>query len=85
MIKDKCVSITDLRLHTKKCLEELDKSEKYIFVNNKPVAVLMDIDDYEKRVDLLELRELSDEEITPEIRRLANEAREMDSSEFENI
>ena len=54
MLKNQCISVTELRLNTKKHLEDLQKAdlkhkEKFIFVNNKPVAVLMDIELYEKR------------------------------------
>jgi len=47
MIKEQCISITDLRKNATTYLGSL-KKPKYIFVNNKPKAVLMDIDEYEK-------------------------------------
>lgn len=59
MIKDQCISVTDLRTKTKTCLEGLDKEPKYIFINNKPVAVILDIVEYEKtflKPDLIELK-----------------------------
>ena len=48
MLSNQCISITDLRTKTKECLEDLWKQEKYVFVNNKPVAVLMDVAMFEK-------------------------------------
>lgn len=48
MLSNQCVSITDLRTKTKECLEDLWSQEKYVFVNNKPVAVLMDVAQFEK-------------------------------------
>jgi hypothetical protein len=47
MIKEQCISVTDLRKHATSYLQSL-KIPKYIFVNNKPKAVLLDIDIYEK-------------------------------------
>ncbi len=47
MIKEQCISITDLRKNATMYLGSL-KKPKYIFVNNKPKAVLIDIDEYEK-------------------------------------
>ncbi len=47
MIKEQCISVTDLRKNASTYLGAL-KKPKYIFVNNKPKAVLMNIDDYEK-------------------------------------
>ena len=49
MLRNQCISITDLRTKTKECLDDLTKYEKYVFVNNKPVAVLMDVTMFEKR------------------------------------
>ena len=48
MLSNQCISITDLRTKTKECLDDLWKQEKYIFVNNKPVAVLVDVAMFEK-------------------------------------
>ena len=49
MLSKQCISITDLRTKTNECLEDLWKFEKYIFINNKPVAVLMDVNQFENR------------------------------------
>ena len=48
MLTNQCISITDLRTKTKERLDDLWKQEKYVFVNNKPVAVLMDVVMFEK-------------------------------------
>ena len=66
MTKDQCISITDLRLNTKKCLSDLNKP-KFVFVNNKPVAVILDIDTYEAEYSNYEIKELETSEVTPEI------------------
>jgi len=73
MIKDQCVSVTDLRTKTKECLEGLNMNAKYIFMNNKPIAVLVDVEEYEE-MTAPELVELPEGEITPELRKMAEEA-----------
>lgn len=85
MLQNQCISITDLRKHTSQCLHNLKKGEKYVFINNKPVAVIIDINVYEDHFTKPKLIELPEEEITPEIKKMAEEASEMDSSEFMNI
>jgi len=47
MLSKQCISITDLRTKTNECLQDLQVAEKYIFINNKPVAVLMDVTQFE--------------------------------------
>lgn len=47
MITDQCVSVTDLKKDMNAIIKNL-KREKIIFVNNTPVAVLMDVRKYEK-------------------------------------
>ena len=49
MITDQCVSVTDLKKDVNAIIKNL-KREKIIFVNNTPVAVLMDVRKYEKIV-----------------------------------
>ena len=73
MIKDQCISVTDLRTDTKKCLEGLEKEPKYVFINNKPVAVIVDIVAYEKNFKRTELVELDESEVTPEMKKKAAE------------
>lgn len=84
MIKDQCVSVTDLRTKTKECLEGLDVNAKYIFMNNKPIAVLVDVDEYEEMftTDLIEMPE---DELTPELIAMAEEARNTPKDELLNI
>ena len=49
MLADQCISITDLKKNMNAYVKDLWK-EKIIFVKNKPVAVLMDINKYEKLI-----------------------------------
>lgn len=69
MLKSQCISVTKLRTKTKECLENLAKDPKFIFVNNEPVAVLLDIQEYEDRFEKPILRELSHEEVSPSLKR----------------
>ncbi len=84
MLKNQCISVTDLRQNTSKYLSSLKQSEKYVFINNKPVAVLLDIDKYEseRKIDLIELEW---KDINYELQKLANETWEMESEDFINI
>ena len=59
MFKNQCISVTELRTKTKECLADLTKEPKFVFVNNRPVAVLVDIDQYEAKFLKAELIELS--------------------------
>jgi len=47
MLTDQCVSVTDLKKNMNAYVKDLRK-DKIIFVNNSPVAVLMDVRKYEK-------------------------------------
>lgn len=47
MLSSQVISVTDLRTNTAKILDSL-RGVKYIFVNNKPKSVIMDIKHYEK-------------------------------------
>ena len=47
MLTDQCVSVTDLKKNMNSYVKDLRK-DKIIFVNNSPVAVLMDVKKYEK-------------------------------------
>lgn len=45
MITEQCISVTELKRDTKAVLTSLkDNGPKVIFLNNKPIAVLTDID-----------------------------------------
>lgn len=46
MITEQCISVTELKRDTKNVLSSLkDSGPKVIFLNNKPIAVLTDIDE----------------------------------------
>lgn len=47
MLTDQCISVTDLKKNMNSYVKDL-KRDKIIFVNNTPVAVLMDVKKYEK-------------------------------------
>ena len=47
MLTDQCVSVTDLKKNMNAYVKDL-RRDKIIFVNNSPVAVLMDVKKYEK-------------------------------------
>ena len=47
MFTDQCISVTDLKKNMNAYVKDLRK-DKIIFVNNSPVAVLMDVKKYEK-------------------------------------
>lgn len=47
MLTDQCVSVTDLKKNMNAYVKDL-RRDKIIFVNNTPVAVLMDVKKYEK-------------------------------------
>ncbi|MEK7528272.1 MAG: hypothetical protein AAB592_00715 [Patescibacteria group bacterium] len=74
MLKDQCISVTDLRVNTKQCLADLNKEPKYIFVNNKPVAVLIDIVQFETDFVRPRLVQLDHNAITPALQKKADEA-----------
>lgn len=81
MLKDQCISVTDLRVETKKCLENLEKEPKYIFINNEPIAVLVDIVEYENnflRPKLVELKEHEVDEATKKQALKAKKSRKED-------
>ncbi len=85
MFKDQCISITDLRTKTKECLEDLGREPKYVFVNNKPIAVLLDINEYEIAFMKPELKELSLEEADEATLYAAKSARKAKKSELVNL
>ena len=49
MLTDQCISVTDLKKNMNAYVKDLRK-DKIIFVNNAPVAVLIDIKKYEKMI-----------------------------------
>lgn len=86
MLKDQCISITDLRRKTKECLKGLNKHEKFIFVNNQPVAVLLSIDSYEEYMkDYHRLQPLPADEITPKMLAAIEKAKRTPRSQLHNL
>lgn len=47
MLTDQCISVTDIKKNMNAYIKDL-RRDKIIFVNNAPVAVLMDVKKYEK-------------------------------------
>ena len=47
MLTDQCISVTDLKKNMNAYIKDL-RRDKIVFVNNTPVAVLMDVKKYEK-------------------------------------
>lgn len=85
MLKDRCVSVTDLRTKTKDCLADLAKNPKYVFINNRPVAVILDVQAYEDNFYETDLVELPKSEVTKSLIRKAKKALKIDKSELMNI
>jgi len=84
MIKEQCVSVTDLRTKTKECLNGIDKAPKYIFVNNKPIAVLVDIDEFEE-MSKPRLLELGVDQVNESLLVEAHKARKIAKEYLRNI
>ncbi len=85
MVKDQCISVTDLRTKTKKCLENLGQEPKYIFINNHPIAVLVDINQYEAAFFKPELVELPKNEMSLELKKRATQARKSKKADLISI
>lgn len=88
MWKEKYLSITELRQNATQCIQDLQKTkEKIIFINNKPQAVLIDFDQYEKIKNLLytHIWTLDQDEITDEMLDQVQEIKNLHNSEFINI
>lgn len=85
MLQNQCISVTNLRKNTKDCLKNLSQGEKFIFINNKPVAVIIDIHTYEDFFPVTTLQQLDPEEVTEKISKKAAKIRKMRSSEFVNL
>lgn len=85
MLKEQCISVTDLRTETKKCLENLGKEPKYIFVNNTPIAVLLDIDEFETKYLQPMLVELKKNEVSAALAERAGEARKTKKADLMNL
>lgn len=85
MLKDQCISVTELRTKTKECLEDLNKEPKYIFINNHPIAVLLDINEYEEHFLKPELIELPNDAVDEKLAKQALVAKKTKRSDLVNI
>ena len=85
MFQDQCISVTELRTKTKECLENLNKEPKYIFINNHPIAVLIDIKEYEERFTGAQLIELNENEVNEDLKARAAKARKSKKSDLIDI
>lgn len=85
MQRNQFISVTDLRMQTKKSLENLEQGEKYILVNNMPKAVLIDFEVYEKLKNNAVLHEFPENELTSAILSKAKHARKLPKSKLVNL
>jgi len=88
IFQNQYISVTDLQTHTKKHLSDLKKNAKFIFSNNKPKTVMLDISVYETLVKNkpesidTNLIPLPKHEITPEILKSAGKAYNTNEEDF---
>lgn len=87
MLKEKFISITDLRKNASTYVWWISKSwEKIIFVNNKPKAVLIDFDIYDKLVnENIKLYQSYDGNLIKEDKKELVKIKKMKEEEFYNI
>lgn len=85
MFKEQCISVTDLRTKTKECLDGATRTPKYIFINNRPIAVLMSLRVYEDCFTEPRLVELSNDAVPTGMKKKAASARRMKKSNLLNI
>lgn len=85
MTSSQCVSVTELRTQTKKCLDGLAEEPKYIFQNNKPIAVIMHIKDYENMFEAPVLKLLPKNQISEEMLIEAKKALKTPLSQLHDI
>lgn len=85
MLRDQFISVTDLRTNTKKSLQGLQRNPKYILVNNKPVAVLLDINIYEENFLTPKLVQLQASEVSESLKKEAKLASKLKQKELINI
>lgn len=85
MFKEQCISVTDLRTKTKQCLDGVTRVPKYVFINNRPIAVLMSLRVYEERFCAQRLVELSEDAVDERMKRKAASARRVRKSNLLNI
>lgn len=84
MLKQQVVSVTDLRTKTKASLTGLKNGPKFVFSNNSPVAVLMDVDEYESLIRP-DLYELSMDEVTDDMLKKAEDVKNIPNEEFVDL
>lgn len=85
MTKDQCVSVTELRTKTKECLENIEKKPKYVFINNKPIAVIIGIDKYEAEFLNTDLMELDSSKVDARLKVEAQKAKNLKANDIINI
>jgi hypothetical protein len=85
MLKSQCISVTKLRTKTKECLADLVRDPKFIFVNNEPVAVLLDIQEYEDCFQRPALRELGKHEVGAALKQRARLAKKTPKKDLTSI
>lgn len=85
MFKEQCISVTDLRTKTKQCLDGVTQAPKYVFINNRPIAVLMSLRVYEDRFTEPQLIELSEDAVDAHMKKKAVSARRMKKTNLLNI
>ncbi|MDO8617452.1 MAG: hypothetical protein Q7N87_00975 [Candidatus Uhrbacteria bacterium] len=84
MMKDQCISVTELRTKTKKCLEDIEKEPKYVFLNNHPIAVILGVSQYEDRFLNPQLVELRTSEVGGALAEQAKKAKKTKKSDLVN-
>lgn len=85
MFKDQCISVTDLRTKTKQCLDGVTREPKYIFINNRPIAVLMGLRVYESGFIEPRLFEMSEDVVDARTKKRAASARRKKKANLINI
>ncbi|MFC1615914.1 hypothetical protein ACFL21_02130 [Patescibacteria group bacterium] len=85
MTRSQCISVTELRTETKKCLENLNEEPKYVFINNKPIAVIMHIVDYEEHFAKPELKQLKKSQVSKTLKKEALKAKKTKKEDLINI
>ncbi len=85
MLKRQCISVTKLRTKTKECLDGLKADPKFIFVNNEPVAVLLNIEEYEEYFQRPILRELDKDEVSAALKKKAITAKKTHKKDLISI
>lgn len=85
VLKEQCISVTELRTKTKECLKHIQEAPKFVFINNKPIAVLVDIDTYETYIEQLGLHPLPLQQATKQLTKQAAKAQKIPKKDLTNI